>query len=64
MNAELDTLEQKLEQVLAVCGQMRMENCVLRDQIVGLEQRNQLLMSRAGEARVRLEALVDKLPAE
>ena len=64
MNGDIDTLEQKLEQVLAMCGQMRMENRALHDQIAGLLQRNQLLMSRADAARKRLEVLADRLPTE
>ena len=64
MNADLDSFEEKIEQVLAMCGQLRNDNRALRDQLAGLEQKNQLLVSRAEAARTRLEALMDKLPAE
>lgn len=64
MNAELDALEQKVEQVLAMCAHLRTENRVLREQIGALKQRNESLEARAEEARTRLEALMDKLPAE
>lgn len=63
MNGDLDSLEQKIEQVLALCSQLRSENHGLRDQLAELEQRNQSLVSRVDTARVRLEALMDKLPA-
>ena len=64
MNGELDSLEQKIAQVLTLYAQLRSDNRVLRDRLAGLEQHNQLLMSRAEAARTRLEALMDKLPAE
>ena len=64
MNGNLDSLEQKIEQVLVMCGQLRNENRGLRDQLTGLEQRNQQLVSRTEAARARLEALADKLPTE
>ncbi len=64
MNGELDSLEQKIAQVLTLYAQLRSDNRVLRDRMAGLEQHNQLLMSRAEAARTRLEALMDKLPAE
>ena len=64
MNADLDSFEEKIEQVLAMCGQLRNDNRALRDQLAGLEQKNQLLVSRAEAARTLLEALMDKLPAE
>ena len=64
MNGELDSLEQKIAQVLTLYAQLRSDNRVLRDRMAGLEQHNQLLMSRAEAARTRLEALIDKLPAE
>ena len=62
MNDELDSLEQKIEQVLAMCTQLRSENHVLRDRMAGLEQQNLSLASRAEAARTRLEALMEKLP--
>ena len=64
MNGEIDSLEQKIEQVLAMCGQLRSDNRALREQVAGLEQQKQLLLSRSQAARMRLEALMDKLPAD
>ena len=64
MNGELDSLEQKITQVLTLCANLRSEKHALREQVAGLEQHNQSLVSRAETARHRLEALVDKLPSE
>lgn len=62
MNTELDALEQKIEQVLATCGQLGSENHALRDQITALEQQQAALAARAEQARIRLESLINKLP--
>ena len=64
MNTDIDSLELKIEQVLAMCGQLRNDNRALRAQLAGLEQQNQSLVSRAELARTRLEAVMEKLPAE
>jgi cell division protein ZapB len=64
MNGNLDSLEQKIEQVLALCGQLRNDNRALREQLTQSELKGQSLASRADAARVRLEALMEKLPAE
>ena len=64
MNGDLDSLEQKIEQVLAVCGQLRGENRALRDQLAGLEQRKLALAGRMDTARSRLETLMERLPQE
>ena len=64
MNGDLDSLEQKIEQVLAVCGQLRGENRALRDQLTGLEQQKLAQAGRMVTARTRLETLMQKLPQE
>ena len=64
MSPDLDSLEQKIEQVLAMYGHLRDDNRALREQLASLEQKNQSLVSRADAARTRLEALMEKLPAE
>ena len=64
MNGDLDSLEQKIEQVLAVCGQLRGENRALRDQLAGLEQQKLALAGRMDTARSRLETLMERLPQE
>jgi cell division protein ZapB len=64
MNGNLDSLEQKIGQVLAMCGQLRDENRTLRDRLAGLEQQKQVLAGRMDAARSRLEILIEKLPQE
>lgn len=64
MNGDLDSLEQKIDQVLAWCHSLDMENRALRERVAGLETEKQDLTGRMESARARLEALMDKLPQE
>lgn len=62
MNEDLGSLGNKVEQVVALCAFLRAENHRLRDLIGTLEEEKRGLADRMGEARVRLEALMDQLP--
>ncbi len=62
MQAELDTLESKLAQMLERYQSMREETLKLRQQVVSLESNNKLLSDRLAEARSRMEALLNKIP--
>lgn len=62
MQAELDTLESKLAQMLERYQAMREETLKLRQQVVALESSNKLLTDRLEEARGRMETLLNKIP--
>ncbi len=64
MNAELETLENKIEQVIALVHQLRAENEVLRNQMAAAEAERLHLRQTMTAARERLEGLMDKLPEE
>lgn len=64
MDSELDSLEQKVDQVLALCDDLNAENQDLRARVVALENEKQSLSSRMETARTRLEALLPNLPEE
>lgn len=64
MNTPLASLEQKVEQIVALCEALRAENHRLRDRVGTLEGEKQGLAERMTTARTRLEGLMDKLPAE
>jgi cell division protein ZapB len=64
MNVPLASLEQKVEQIVALCDALRAENHRLRDRVGTLEGEKQALAERMTTARARLEGLMDKLPAE
>ncbi|MBP9914583.1 MAG: hypothetical protein KBF24_00075 [Thiobacillaceae bacterium] len=62
MQAELDTLESKLAQMLERYQAMRAETLKLRQQVVVLESNNKQLSDRLDEARARMEVLLNKIP--
>ena len=64
MNSELDALEGKIEQVLAVVHRLRAENEVLRDQLATAESERLSLRQKINTARDRLETLAGKLPED
>ncbi len=59
---ELDTLESKIGQVVALCHSLRAENDQLREQLAVAEGDKQRLAERMGEASARLEQLAQQLP--
>ena len=64
MNTELDALETKIEQVVALVHQLRAENEVLKNQMAAAEAERLHLRQTMTVARERLEGLMDKLPEE
>jgi cell division protein ZapB len=64
MDANLSSLEHKIELVAAFCQQLREQNHALRQRIAGLEEENRALGERMTLARERLEAMMERLPVE
>ena len=64
MDTELEALEAKVEQVVALVGQLRAENEALRSQIAAGEAERNELRQKMTAARERLEGLLEKLPEE
>ncbi len=64
MNSELEALETKIEQVVALVHQLRAENDVLKNQMTAAESERLHLRQTMTAARERLEGLVDKLPED
>ncbi len=64
MNTELEALEAKIEQVVALVHQLRAENEVLKNQMVAAEAERLHLRQTMTTARERLEGLMDKLPED
>ncbi len=64
MNVELETLETKIEQAVALIHQLRAENEVLRNQMVAAEAERLHLRQTMTAARERLEGLMDKIPED
>ena len=59
---ELNALEIKIVQVVALCRTLRTENEVLRQQLASLESDKERLAERMAAARARLEQLAEQLP--
>lgn len=64
MDDPLDGIERKVEQIIALCAALRVENHRLRDRVGELEEEKQDLAARMTTARERIEGLLDRLPAE
>jgi uncharacterized protein (TIGR02449 family) len=64
MNSELEALEGKIEQVVALVHQLRAENEVLKNQIAAAETERLHLRQTMTAARERLEGLIDKIPED
>jgi uncharacterized protein (TIGR02449 family) len=64
MIEDLEALEAKIEQVLALVHQLRAENEVLKNQMAAAETERLHLRQTMNAARERLEALVGRLPEE
>ena len=62
MNAQLEELEAKIEQVVDLVLQLRAENEVLRNQIEEAEAERLQMRQSMTAARERLESLIGKLP--
>ncbi|MFZ2266416.1 MAG: hypothetical protein WAV95_02445 [Azonexus sp.] len=64
MNSELEALEGKVEQVVALVQQLRAENEVLKNQMAAAEVERLHLRQTMTAARQRLEGMMDKLPED
>jgi cell division protein ZapB len=59
---ELETLEQKLQTLVANYTRLRDDNRDLRNRVLALESENKRLADRSHEARSRIEAVIARLP--
>lgn len=64
MSVSLDHLERKVEQIVAVCSNLRSENQALRAHVASLEIEKAALTQKIDVTRERLEALITRLPEE
>jgi cell division protein ZapB len=64
MDVELKSLEDKINQFVALCQRLRAENHELRQQLVTAQNENKLLNGKIGDAKTRLETLLTQIPEE
>lgn len=62
MEAELNALEQKINQAVGLCQRLRAENQQLRQQLAASTNENKQLADKVSEAKNRLESLLRQIP--
>ncbi len=62
MESELNSLEEKINQFVRLCQQLRSENIQLRQQLASAASENKHLAEKINAATGRLEALLTQLP--
>ena len=64
MEAELKSLEGKLEQLVSLCQQLRAENHQLRQDVATVLNVKRQLEDKIGGATARLETLLQQIPED
>jgi uncharacterized protein (TIGR02449 family) len=64
MEAELQSLEERIKLLAKQYQQLRNENIELRQTVLGLQNDNKRLGEKVDAARLRVEALIAQLPEE
>ena len=64
MDAELKSLEGKLDQFVELCHKLRADNQELRQQLASALDQRRRLEEKLSSAATRLEALLGQMPAE
>ncbi|HEY9447079.1 MAG TPA: hypothetical protein VIQ62_08390 [Burkholderiales bacterium] len=64
MEAELKSLEQKIDQLVELCQRLRADNQQLRQQLASAVNDNRLLQDKIATATTRLENLLTRISEE
>jgi cell division protein ZapB len=64
VETELESLEQKLNQIIELCHQLRSDNLELRQQLAAAADQTRRLEEKITTAMTRLEGLLSQMPAE
>ena len=64
MDVELKSLEDKINQFVALCQRLRIDNHELRQQLASAHNDNKQLSEKIGDAKTRLESLLTQIPEE
>ena len=64
MDAELKSLEGKINQFVALCQGLRADNHQLRQQLATAQNENKQLLEKVSDAKTRLETLLAQIPEE
>ena len=64
MEAELSSLEQKINQLVQLCHRLRTDNSELRQHLAAATNEARLLQEKIGGAKARLEAILSRIPED
>jgi cell division protein ZapB len=64
MEAELDSLDAKINQLVQLCHGLRKDNHELRQQLAATQNESKQLTEKIETARARLENLLSRLPED
>ena len=64
MEAELNTLDEKINQLVQLCQRLRKDNHELRQQLAAAQNESKQLTDKIESARARLESLLNRLPED
>jgi cell division protein ZapB len=64
MEAELDSLDEKINQLVQLCHRLRKDNHELRQQLAAAQNESKHLTDKIESARARLENLLTRLPED
>lgn len=64
MDRDLFALEERIQQFIALCQNLRAENQELRTRVAGLEVERKRLNDKIETACTRLESLMERMPEQ
>jgi cell division protein ZapB len=64
VEAELNTLDDKLSQLVQLCHRLRNDNNELRQELAAAQNQNKQLTDKIESARQRLETLLSRIPED
>lgn len=64
MEAELNTLEEKINQFVQLCQRLRAENVQLRQQLASALNENKQLTEKINGTKDRLETILGQIPGD
>jgi len=64
MEAELDSLDEKINQLVQLCQRLSRDNHELRQQLAAATNESKQLNEKIENARARLESLLSRLPED
>jgi cell division protein ZapB len=62
MDAEIASLDEKVEQLIVLCQRLRQDNSQLRQQLANARNENQRLSEKIASVTSRLETLLENIP--